>query len=75
MNARCCKPASCLEYAPSSTAPLDTFFTASALSIAERLADAQMWELPGLEHFAPVLAPQSVAEESVTFFESARQPA
>ncbi|SDH84427.1 Pimeloyl-ACP methyl ester carboxylesterase [Actinokineospora alba] len=54
---------------------LDTFFTASVQFIAQHVADSQVWELPGLGHFAPVLAPRSVAEELITFFESARQPA
>jgi pimeloyl-ACP methyl ester carboxylesterase len=54
---------------------LGAFFTASALFITQHLADAQTWELPGVGHFAPVLAPESVAEELITFFESARQPA
>lgn len=54
---------------------LGAFLTASARFIAQHLADAQTWELPGVGHFAPVLAPESVAEELITFFESARQPA
>lgn len=54
---------------------LGTFFSDSARFIAQHLADPQVWELPGVGHFAPVLAPESVAEELVTFFESARQPA
>ncbi len=54
---------------------LGTFFTDSARLIAQHVADPQLWELPGVGHFAPVLAPESVAEELITFFESARQPA
>ncbi|MEJ2854908.1 MULTISPECIES: alpha/beta fold hydrolase [unclassified Saccharothrix] len=54
---------------------LHPFFTASAQFLARHVPDAQVWELPGLGHFAPVLAPESVAEELVTFFEPARQPA
>jgi pimeloyl-ACP methyl ester carboxylesterase len=54
---------------------LGSFFTASARFISQHVADAQTWELPGVGHFAPVLAPESVAEELTTFFESARQPA
>jgi pimeloyl-ACP methyl ester carboxylesterase len=54
---------------------LGTFFTGSARFIAQHVADPQTWELPGVGHFAPVLAPESVAEELITFFESARQPA
>ncbi|MFI9813857.1 alpha/beta fold hydrolase [Saccharothrix variisporea] len=54
---------------------LHPFFTASARFLARHVVHGQVWELPGLGHFAPVLAPRSVAEELVTFFESARQPA
>jgi pimeloyl-ACP methyl ester carboxylesterase len=54
---------------------LGTFFTGSARFITQHVADAQTWELPGVGHFAPVLAPESVAGELITFFESARQPA
>jgi pimeloyl-ACP methyl ester carboxylesterase len=54
---------------------LGTFFSDSARFIAQHVAKPQTWELPGVGHFAPMLAPESVAEELVTFFESARQPA
>lgn len=54
---------------------LRQFFTAAAEFIARNVADAQVWELPGAGHFAPVLAPESVADELITFFESSRQPA
>jgi pimeloyl-ACP methyl ester carboxylesterase len=50
---------------------LGTFFTDSARHLAQHVADSQIWDLPGVGHFAPVLAPESVAEELVTFFESA----
>jgi hypothetical protein len=32
-------------------------------------------ELPGVGHFAPLIAPEAIAAELVAFFESARQPA
>jgi pimeloyl-ACP methyl ester carboxylesterase len=54
---------------------LRPFFTAAAEFIAQHVTDSQVWELPGVGHFAPVLAPESVADELITFFESARQPA
>ena len=54
---------------------LATFFADSAQYIAQHVANPQIWELPGVGHFAPVLAPESVAEQLITFFESARQPA
>ncbi|RIQ34021.1 alpha/beta fold hydrolase [Jiangella rhizosphaerae] len=49
---------------------LGTFFTDSARFIAQHVADPQVWELPGVGHFAPVLAPESVADELITFFGS-----
>ena len=54
---------------------LGTFVTDSARFIAQHVPDPQTWELPGVGHFAPVLAPESVAEELITFFVAARQPA
>jgi pimeloyl-ACP methyl ester carboxylesterase len=54
---------------------LRAFYSAVAEFITQHVADAQVWELPGAGHFAPVLAPESVADEFITFFESARQPA
>lgn len=54
---------------------LRPFFSAAAEFIAEHVADSQVWELPGTGHFAPVLAPESVADELITFFESALHPA
>jgi pimeloyl-ACP methyl ester carboxylesterase len=39
---------------------LGTFFTDSARFIAQHVADPQTWELAGVGHFAPVLAPESV---------------
>lgn len=47
---------------------LRAFFSAAAEFIAEHVADAQVWELPGAGHFAPVLHPESVADELITFF-------
>ena len=54
---------------------LRPFFSSAAQYIARHVADSQIWELPGAGHFAPVLAPESVADELITFFESAVQPA
>ena len=54
---------------------LQPFFSAAAEFIAQHVADSQVWELPGAGHFAPLLAPESVADELITFFESAWQPA
>jgi pimeloyl-ACP methyl ester carboxylesterase len=51
---------------------LGSFFTGSARFITQHVADAKTWELPGVGHFAPVLAPESVAGELITFFESVR---
>ena len=49
---------------------LRSFFAAVAEFIAQHVAGSQVWELPGAGHFAPVLAPQSVADELITFFEA-----
>jgi pimeloyl-ACP methyl ester carboxylesterase len=53
---------------------LGAFFDDSAQLIARQVAQGQTWQLPGVGHFAPVLAPESVAEELITFFEAVRQP-
>jgi pimeloyl-ACP methyl ester carboxylesterase len=54
---------------------LDTWFADSVQHIAQHVADPHVRELPGLGHFAPLLAPESIAEELISFFESVRQPA
>jgi hypothetical protein len=43
--------------------------------IAQHVSDPQVRELHGVGHFAPLLAPRSIAEELISFFESVRQPA
>lgn len=53
---------------------LQDFFTRSAQWIAQHAQDTQVWELPRLGHFAPVLAGESIADELTTFFDGARQP-
>ncbi len=50
-------------------------FGEMAQLIARHVADAQVRELPGVGHFAPVVAPQAVAAELTTFFETTLQPA
>lgn len=54
---------------------LGTAVTDAARLIARHVAEPQVCELPGVGHFAPVLEPEAVADELVTFFESTRQPA
>jgi len=54
---------------------LSTFFADAAHYIAQHVADPHVRELPGVGHVAPLLAPESLAEELISFFESARQPA
>ncbi len=54
---------------------LGTFFTDSVRYLARYLPDAEVRELPGVGHFAPLLQPESIAGELVTFAESVRQPA
>jgi pimeloyl-ACP methyl ester carboxylesterase len=59
---------------------LGTWIAVSEQHVAQHVADPHVRELPGVGHFAPLLAPESVAEELISFFEkareeSARQPA
>lgn len=54
---------------------LRTFFTDAAQHIAQHVPHAHVHELHGVGHFAPLLAPESIAEELISYFESVRQPA
>lgn len=52
---------------------LDTFFADSEQYIAEHVVDPHVREpLPDLGHFAPILAPEPIAQELIPFFESSR---
>ena len=50
---------------------LSTWFTDSAQHVAQYVADPHVRELPDLGHFAPLVAPEPVAKELISFFESA----
>jgi pimeloyl-ACP methyl ester carboxylesterase len=54
---------------------LRTFFADAVQHIAQRVPDSQVHVLHGVGHFAPLVAPESIAEELISFFESVRQPA
>jgi pimeloyl-ACP methyl ester carboxylesterase len=54
---------------------LGTWFADAAQFIAQHVAEPQVCTVPGVGHFAPLLEPESIADELVTFFESVRQPA
>lgn len=54
---------------------LGAWFDESARLVARHVAAAQVIVMPGVGHFAPVLEPEAVADELITFFESVRQPA
>jgi pimeloyl-ACP methyl ester carboxylesterase len=54
---------------------LGTLYADSQQHIAQHVADPHVRELPGLGHFAPVVAPEPIAKELIAFFESVRQPA
>jgi pimeloyl-ACP methyl ester carboxylesterase len=54
---------------------LSTWFTDSARHIARHVANAHVRELPDIGHFAPLVAPEPVAKELISFFESVRQAA
>jgi pimeloyl-ACP methyl ester carboxylesterase len=51
---------------------LGTFFADSAEHIAEHVADGHVRELPYIGHFAPLVEPEPIAEELISFFESVR---
>ncbi len=52
-----------------------TFFADAARLIAQHVPEPQECVMPGVGRFAPVLEPEAVADELITFFESVRQPA
>jgi pimeloyl-ACP methyl ester carboxylesterase len=52
---------------------LGTFFADSVQHVAEHVADAQVRELSDVGHFAPVVTPEPLARELISFFVSARQ--
>lgn len=54
---------------------LDTWFTDSAQHVAQHVADAHVRELPDVGHFAPLVAPEPVAKELISFLASVRQSA
>jgi pimeloyl-ACP methyl ester carboxylesterase len=54
---------------------LRIFFADAAQHIAQHVPDPHVRELQGVGHFAPLLAPESIADELISFFESVRQPA
>jgi pimeloyl-ACP methyl ester carboxylesterase len=59
---------------------LGTFIADAARYIAEHVSDSEVRDLPGVGHFAPLLAPERVARELIEFSatarkETARQPA
>jgi pimeloyl-ACP methyl ester carboxylesterase len=54
---------------------LGRLFAESAQHIAQHVAEPHVRELPGLGHFAPVLAPERIANQLISFFESVGQPA
>jgi hypothetical protein len=49
---------------------LDTFLGDSARHVARHVADSRVRELPGVGHYAPMVAPEPVAKELISFFES-----
>lgn len=53
---------------------LRTWFTDSGRHVARHVADAHVRELPDVGHFAPLVSPEPVAKELVSFFESVRAP-
>jgi pimeloyl-ACP methyl ester carboxylesterase len=54
---------------------LGTFFADSAQHIARHVAESHVRELSDVGHFAPLVAPERVASQLISFFESVRQAA
>ncbi|MGH8825505.1 MAG: alpha/beta fold hydrolase, partial [Jiangellaceae bacterium] len=54
---------------------LTSLWGESEQHIARHVPDTHVRELPDLGHFAPVLAPELLAEELISFIESVHQPA
>lgn len=53
---------------------LDTFYTDTESYVAEHVVDPHLGlPLPDLGHLAPLLAPEPIAKELVSFFESVRR--
>ena len=50
---------------------LGTFFADVERYVAQHVVDAHVRELPGVGHFAPLLEPEPIAKELISFFESA----
>jgi pimeloyl-ACP methyl ester carboxylesterase len=51
---------------------LATFLGDSARHIAQHVADSRIRDLPDLGHYAPMVAPEPVARELISYFESIR---
>jgi pimeloyl-ACP methyl ester carboxylesterase len=54
---------------------LGAFFADAVQYLAQHIPDAEVREVPGVGHFAPLLQPEAIADELITFVESIRQPA
>jgi pimeloyl-ACP methyl ester carboxylesterase len=52
---------------------LGTFFADVERYVAQHVVNAHVRELPGVGHFAPLLEPEPIAKELISFFESARK--
>ena len=54
---------------------LSRWFSDSAKHVAQHVADSYVRELPDVGHLAPLVAPEPVAKELISFLESVRQSA
>jgi pimeloyl-ACP methyl ester carboxylesterase len=52
---------------------LGTFIAAAARHVATHVPDPHARELPGVGHFAPLLAPERIAAELISFFANVQQ--
>ena len=53
---------------------LSTWFSDSAKHVAQHVADSHIRQLSDVGHFAPLVAPEPIAKELISFLESVRPP-
>jgi pimeloyl-ACP methyl ester carboxylesterase len=53
---------------------LDTWFTDSARHVAHHVVDSHIRELSDVGHFAPLVAPEPIAKELISFLATVRRP-
>lgn len=69
-----CKPITLRKAAPRLNV-LTSLWGESAEHVARHVPDTRIRELSGVGHFAPVLAPELLSEEVISFIKLVHQPA